>query len=81
MFFQFDYDTYMENHGSYMDMEHELFGPRLTTHEELIEAIREKVESGFAEDENAKEKRSEYFAYIDDQNSKRTYEFLKKEGY
>lgn len=81
LFFQFDYDTYMENHGSYMDMEHELFGPRLTTHEELIEAIREKVESGFAEDENAKEKRSEYFAYIDDQNSKRTYEFLKKEGY
>jgi len=48
---------------------------------ELIEAIREKVASGFAEDEDAKVKRDYYFAYVDDENSKRTYEFLRKEGY
>jgi len=81
LFFQFDYDTYMQNHGSYMNMEKELFGPRLETCGELIEAIREKVASGFAEDEDAKVKRDYYFAYVDDENSKRTYEFLRKEGY
>ena len=81
LFFQFDYDTYMQNHGSYMDMEKELFGPRLETCGQLIEAIKERVASGFAEDEDAKAKRNYYFAYIDDENSKRTYEFLRKEGY
>lgn len=81
LFFQFDYDKYMEVHGSYMDMEKELFGPRFMNCNDLIQAIKEKVESGFAEDENAKAKRMEYFAYIDNNNSKRTYEFLKKNKY
>ena len=81
LFFQFDYDTYMENHGSYMDMETELFGPRLTNCEDLIDAIRGLIESGFAESEDAKAKRGYYFKYIDADNSKRVYEFLKKEGY
>ena len=81
LFFQFDYDTYMENHGSYMDMENELFGPRLTNCEDLIDAIRELIDSGFAESEDAKAKRDYYFKYIEADNSKRVYEFLKKEGY
>ena len=81
LFFQFDYDTYMENHGSYMDMENELFGPRLTNCEDLIGAIKDLIASDFAESEDAKAKRDYYFKYIDADNSKRVYEFLKKEGY
>ena len=81
LFYQFDYDKYMEVHGSYMDMERELFGLRLSDCDELIQAIKDKVETGFAEDPSATEKRMDYFAYIDSDNSKRTYEFLKNNGY
>lgn len=81
LFYQFDYDKYMEVHGSYMDMERELFGPRIVECNELIQAIEAKVEEGFAEDEDAAAKRKDYFAYIDSSNSKRTYEFLRSRGY
>ena len=81
IFYQFDYDMYMENHGSYMDMEHELFGDRYTELSDVTRAIKECVESGFEESERAKRMRSRYFEYIDNDNSKRTYEYLKKQGY
>jgi len=72
---------YMENHGSYLDMEHDLFGDRYTELEDVISAIREYIESDFGESEKAKSLRSKYFAYIDNNNSKRTYEYLKSRGY
>ena len=81
IFYQFDYDMYMENHGSYLDMEHDLFGDRYTELEDVISAIREYIESDFGESEKAKSLRSKYFAYIDNNNSKRTYEYLKSRGY
>ena len=81
VFYQFDYDMYMENHGSYMDMEHELFGDRFTKLDEVIESIKYNIENGFKESERAKSMRSRYFKYIDSDNSKRTYEYLKKRGY
>lgn len=81
VFFQFDYDMYMNVHGSYMDMEKDLFGPRVKESSELIDVIKEMVDSGFAEDEATKIKRNNYFSYIDKYNSKRTYEFLKHNKY
>lgn len=81
VFYQFDYDMYMENHGSYLDMEHELFGERYTELPDLIDSIKRCIESGFAESEKAKEMRRQYFEYIDSDNSKRTYEYLRSRGY
>lgn len=81
LFYQFDYDMYMQTHGSYMDMEKELFGPRFFDSGSLIEGLSEVLERDFEEDEAAAAKRSEYFAYIDNDNCRRTYEYLKKRGY
>lgn len=81
IFYQFDYDMYMENHGSYLDMETELFGDRFTELPDVIDSIRRHIAEGFAESERAKAMRPRYFKYIDSDNSKRTYEYLKKKGY
>lgn len=81
IFYQFDYDMYMEVHGSYLDMEHELFGDRYTELDDVIEGIRAGIENGFEESGRAKEMRGKYFKYIDSDNSKRTYEYLRKKGY
>lgn len=81
VFYQFDYDMYMENHGSYLDMENELFGERYTELEDVIRSIRDNIANGFRESERAREMRSKYFKYIDSDNSKRTYEYLKSKGY
>ncbi len=81
IFYQFDYDMYMQVHGSYLDMEHELFGDRYTELDDVIEGIRKAIENGFEESGRAKEMRSKYFKYIDNDNSKRTYEYLRKKGY
>ncbi len=81
VFYQFDYDMYMENHGSYLDMEHDLFGERYTDLPDVIESIKKNIRDGFVESDRAREMRPKYFKYIDSDNSKRTYEFLKKKGY
>lgn len=81
IFYQFDYDMYMDVHGSYLDMEHDLFGDRYTELDDVIEGIRTAIEDGFQESERAREMRSKYFKYIDSDNSKRTYEYLRKKGY
>jgi CDP-glycerol glycerophosphotransferase (TagB/SpsB family) len=81
VFYQFDYVMYMENHGSYLDLEHDLFGERYTELADVIESIRRNIADGFAESERAKEMRHKYFKYIDKDNSKRTYEYLKSKGY
>lgn len=78
IFYQFDYDMYMENHGSYLNMEKELFGERYTELSDVITGVRQYIENGFTESEKAKSMRSKYFKYIDSENSKRTYEYLKK---
>ena len=81
IFYQFDYDMYMGVHGSYLDMEHDLFGDRYTELDDVIEGIRTAIENGFQESERAREMRPKYFKYIDSDNSKRTYEYLRKKGY
>ena len=67
--------------GSYLDMEHDLFGERYTELPDVIESIKRNIADGFTESERAKEMRPKYFKYIDSDNSKRTYEYLKSKGY
>lgn len=81
LFYQFDYDMYMEIHGSYMDMKKELFGERFEDGDELVEAIRRYVDSGFEEPEEAAAKRDYYFSYIDSDNSRRTHDYIASKGY
>lgn len=81
VFYQFDYEKYRDVHGSYIDMEHDLFGRRAENEAELLNELEECMESDFAELEKDEKDRSKYFGYIDNNNSKRTYEFLISKKY
>lgn len=77
IFYQFDYDLYMEQHGSYIDMTKELWGDRYLEEDELVDGMIGYIEGGFAEKSEFNDMRPKLFDYIDHDNSKRTYEFLK----
>lgn len=81
LFYQFDCDTYLEMHGSYLDMEHELFGERYMECDQLIDGIGEYIQRGFKEKDVYGQMREEYFAYRDNDNSKRTYEYIISKEY
>lgn len=80
MFYQFDYDMYMETHGSYMDMTSELFGERYFHSTEVINGLEKNLDANFTEDEKAASMRDYYFKYIDNNNCRRTYEYLRNKG-
>ena len=81
VFYQFDYDLYMQANGSYLDMKKELFGDRYITEEEVIRGLEEYVQNDFREKEKYGSLRQEYFAYNDQNNCKRILEFLRSKGY
>lgn len=81
MFYQFDYDMYISTHGSYMDMTEELFGDRYFDSDSVIAGIEQNLRNDFAEDEKSAAMRQHYFKYIDNNNCRRTYEYLRGKGY
>ena len=81
IFYQFDLEHYNTAHGSYIDMENELFGRHAYEKEELIDNIEECINSDFALLPKDAEDHHHYFEYIDDKNSERTYIYLKSKGY
>lgn len=81
IFYQFDYDKYNTAHGSYIDMETELFGRRAVTGDGLLEELEKCINSGFKLNQKEEEEHHHYFEYIDDKNSERTYIYLKEKGY
>ena len=76
LFYQFDCDMYMQAHGSYLDMEHELFGERYMECDDLIDGIEEYMKSDFREKDQYGKMRDYYLPYRDNENSKRTYEYI-----
>ena len=81
LFYQFDYDKYSVAHGSYINMETSLFGNRSTEEKDLLKDIEHFVNNGFVENEKDRLDAPKYFEYRDNNNSKRIYEFLKKNKY
>lgn len=81
VFYQFDYEKYRDVHGSYVDMEHDLFGRRAVNEEELLNHLEECMATDFVELEKDREARPYYFEYIDNDNSKRTYQFLIQQNF
>ena len=77
IFYQFDYDLYMANHGSYIDMTKELFGDRCLDEDRLVDAVLEYIANGFQNQTKFVTMRQEQFAYLDHDNCRRTYEFIK----
>lgn len=71
LFYQFDIDTYLNTHGSYMDMEHDLFGDRTLDVNELIDMIEENIKNNFVMKEKYAREREKNFKYMDKNNCKR----------
>lgn len=76
LFYHFDNALHEQARGSYIDMEHELFGDRCMTEEQLVSCIREYIENGFREKAVYGNMRKKYFAYRDHNNCQRTYDFI-----
>lgn len=78
VFFQFDLDAYLEAHGSYMDMDTELFGERETECSGLIRRLEEYAQTGFTLKETYARLHERYYKYTDRDNSKRIVEHIQK---
>lgn len=78
LFYQFDYDMYMTAHGSYMDMEKDLFGERYMECDDVINGIEEYINRDFKLKPEYQDKVDYYFTYRDNNNSRRTYNFVCK---
>ncbi len=81
IFYQFDREQYLDVHGSYIDFETDLPGTLANSNPEVIDALRSYAASGFRIHEADLEKSRHYFEYKDQDNSKRTAEFLLERGY
>lgn len=78
IFFQFDSEDYLREHGSYIDFDTELFGDRITDGgaNALVDSIRRHVESDFELSALARCHRDMYFKYRDKDNCKRIVEIM-----
>lgn len=76
LFFQFDQDRYVDEVGAYVDLNEELPGPVSKTTEVLLHDVRTCIESGFMLGQDDRQKAERWFDFRDNQNAKRTYDFL-----
>lgn len=78
-FYQFDQARYIDEVGSYIDLNKALPGPLAKTEDKLIAALNKCADRGFTLDKKSKKRASKWFDFRDDRNRKRTYDFLKSE--
>ena len=78
VFFPFDFATYQEVQGSYVDIEKDAFGDVVHTLPELLQSIRKYVENGFQEESVHAARRDYLLPLRDDRNSERIYQEIKK---
>jgi len=78
IFFQFDRNQYERFQGSYMDLEHDLFGDSATNVEELLGYVQYYIDNNFQEKTKFGVLRNKYFKYVDHNNSKRTFDAIRK---
>ncbi|WP_218971547.1 CDP-glycerol glycerophosphotransferase family protein [Neobacillus soli] len=78
VFFQFDLHDYLRHRGSYVDLRTDLIGDIADTKLELLNYISEYVKTDFKYKPIYNIKSKKYYAYHDQENSKRIYEEIKK---
>lgn len=71
VFFQFDRDKYMEAHGSYLDMDRELFGDCAQDVDGLLTYMERCADDRFAVRPEYEKMQKSFYKYFDDQNSRR----------
>lgn len=81
LFYHFDLEDANKTLGFYMDMEHDLFGERAETPEELMQLIIEYIGRDFKIKQKYADERSKYFAYVDDHNSERIWKAIREHSW
>lgn len=81
LFYLFDLALYNETQGSYFDMEKDTFGDSTKDSRHLLELLEYYIENDFHEKDIYAKKREELLPYRDDDNSRRTYDIIKKKGW
>ncbi|MGN0477753.1 MAG: CDP-glycerol glycerophosphotransferase family protein [Ruminococcus sp.] len=71
LFYQFDYDMYNSIHGSYINMETELFGDRSLTLDKLLDDLEKSIKMKFKLPYEYKLMREDSYAFIDKNNCSR----------
>lgn len=71
VFFQFDRDKYMEAHGSYLDMDRELFGDCAQDVDGLLTYMERCADDRFVVRPEYEKMQKSFYKYFDDQNSRR----------
>ena len=69
VFFQFDRDKYMEAHGSYLDMDRELFGDCAQDVDGLLTYMERCADDRFVVRPEYEKMQTSFYKYFDDQNS------------
>ena len=78
LFYQFDYDLYNTIHGSYLDMEKDLFGYRSLTLDKLLDDFENACKNNFKQPREDEIMRDSKFAFTDRNNSARIVREIKK---
>ncbi|WP_010498640.1 CDP-glycerol glycerophosphotransferase family protein [Ligilactobacillus acidipiscis] len=78
LFFQFDRDEYERYQGSYMDFEKDLFGDSASNVNDLLTNLKYYVDNNFQENPEYAVLRNKFFKYVDHNNSKRTFNAVRK---
>ena len=78
LFYQFDYDLYNKVHGSYINMEKDLFGYRSLTMDKLLDDFENAIKNNFKQPKEFEEMRESTFAFTDKNNSARIVLEIKK---
>ncbi len=76
IFYQFDYEKYMDRQGSYIDMENNLFGRRAIEYKDFIAEIEDVIERDFQLTDEEKNVNNAIFELRDENNRKRIYEYM-----
>lgn len=80
LFFQFDYQDYMNLTGSYIDIKENLFGNSINSIDELIVQVQNIIQNNFLPERKFELLRENNFSFTDVNNSKRIFEEISKSG-
>ena len=76
IFYHFDLDKYNCTHGSYIDLKTELFGRKASDEEELLDMLKDCINSGMKALPEDIDNYAYYYAFNDQNNCKRIYDYI-----
>lgn len=79
VFYQFDRDTYLTAHGSYIDLEKDLPSDNTRNGDEVLKYMQDYIDNGFKIKDEYQAKVDSFYAFRDTKNSQRTYEYLMRQ--